>query len=93
MNWLEEFSPKEQKLWQEIMLSHSFGTEEWGAAREMLKLILENDFRQASEDSIRSYISCCADSLGSINPLPDLKDVVSEFYEQYGMDNSIPIKC
>ena len=44
MNWLEEFSPKEQKLWQEIMLSHSFDTEEWGAAREMLKLILENDF-------------------------------------------------
>ena len=92
MDWLEKFPPNEQKLWQDTMLDHSYDYEEWGEARKFLKLLLKKDLRDSSEESIRSYIACCAEASGGVHPLPDLKNVVEEFYGQYGMDNSTPIE-
>ena len=91
MSWLDNISPKESKEWQEVMLAHAFDVEEWGDAREKLLILLQNDQRKADEASLRSYISCCAESIGSVHPLPDLAEVVSEFYQKYGMESSINI--
>jgi hypothetical protein len=52
--------------------SYAFDVEEWRVARENLLKLLQNDQRKADEASIRSYISCCAESIGSVHPLPDL---------------------
>ena len=88
MSWLDNISPQESKEWQEVMLAHAYDLEEWGVAREKLLILLLNDQRKADEVSIRSYISCCAESIGSVHPLPDLSEIVSEFYQKYGMENS-----
>jgi hypothetical protein len=88
MHWLDNISPQESKEWQEVMLGHAFDVEEWRVARENLLKLLKNDLRKADEGSIRSYISCCAESIGSVHPLPDLAEVVSEFYQKYGMESS-----
>jgi hypothetical protein len=88
MSWLDNIAPKESKEWQEVMLGYAFDVEEWGVARNKLLKLLQNDQRKADEASIRSYISCCAESIGSVHPLPDLAEVVSEFYQKYGMESS-----
>ena len=88
MSWLDNISPQESKEWQEVMLTHAYDLEEWGVAREKLLILLLNDQRKADEVSIRSYISCCAESIGSVHPLPELAEVVFEFYQKYGMENS-----
>jgi hypothetical protein len=88
MSWLDIISPKESNEWQEVILAYAFDVEEWGDAREKLLKLLQNDERKADEVSIRSYISCCAESIGSVHPLPDLSEIVSEFYQKYGMENS-----
>ena len=88
MSWLDNISPQESKEWQEVMLAHAYDLEEWGDAREKLLKLLQNDERKADEASLRSYISCCAESIGSVHPLPDLSEIVSEFYQKYGMENS-----
>ena len=88
MSWLDNISSQESKEWQEVMLAHAYDLEEWGDAREKLLKLLQNDQRKADEASLRSYISCCAESIGSVHPLPDLSEIVSEFYQKYGMENS-----
>jgi len=88
MSWLDNISPQESKEWQEVMLAHAFDLEEWGDAREKLLKLLQNNQRKADEASLRSYISCCAESIGSVHPLPDLSEIVSEFYQKYGMESS-----
>jgi hypothetical protein len=88
MSWLDIISPQESKEWQEVMLAYSFDVEEWGDARDKLLKLLQNDQKKADEASIRSYISCCAESIGSVHPLPDVAEVVSEFYQKYGMESS-----
>ena len=88
MSWLDNISPQESKEWQEVMLAHAYDLEEWGDAREKLLKLLQNNQRMADEASIRSYISCCAESIGSVHPLPDLSEIVSEFYQKYGMESS-----
>ena len=88
MSWLDNISPQESKEWQEVMLAHAYDLEEWGVAREKLLILLLNDQRKADEVSIRSYISCCAESIGSVQPLPELAEVVFEFYQKYGMESS-----
>jgi hypothetical protein len=85
---MENIVPEESKEWQEVMLGHAFDVEEWGFARENLIKLLKNDQRKADEASIRSYISCCAESIGSVHPLPDLAEVAFEFYQKYGMESS-----
>ena len=88
MSWLDNISPQESKEWQEVMLAHAYDLEEWGDAREKLLELLQNNQRKADEASLRSYISCCAESIGSVHPLPDLSEIVSEFYQKYGMESS-----
>tara|TARA_B100000035_G_scaffold84342_1_gene70882 strand:+ start:240 stop:521 length:282 start_codon:yes stop_codon:yes gene_type:complete len=88
MSWLENIANEQSKEWQEVMLAHAYDLEEWGEAREKLFKLLENNQKEADEASIRSYISCCAESIGSVHPLPDLSEIVSEFYQKYGMENS-----
>ena len=88
MSWLDNISPQESKEWQEVMLAHAYDLEEWGDAREKLLKLLQNNQRKADAASLRSYISCCAESIGSVHPLPDLSEIVSEFYQKYGMENS-----
>ena len=88
MSWLDNISPQESKEWQEVMLAHAYDLEEWGDAREKLLKLLQNNQRKADEASLRSYISCCAESIGSVHPLPDLSEIVSEFYQKYGMESS-----
>ena len=92
MSWIERIPDDQAKIWQDTMLDHSYDYEEWGEARECLKLLLKNDLRDSGEESIRSYIACCAESVGSVHPLPDLTDIVEEFYGQYGMENSTSIE-
>ena len=92
MTWIEKISADQAKFWQDIMLDHSYDYEEWGEARGCLKLLLKNDLRNSSEESIRSYIACCAEASGGVHPLPELKQVVEEFYGQYGMENSTSIE-
>jgi hypothetical protein len=70
------------------MLQHSFDEEEWFVARDSLICILSSDQKHADENSIRSYISCCAEAVGGSFPLPSLSDSVVEFYNQYGMDSA-----
>ena len=91
MSWLEKISSKEAKIWENIMLEHAFDCEDWGSARKSLLDLLQKDSLNASENSIRSYISCSAESIGSVHPLPELKDVVEEFYQKYGMENTDPL--
>jgi len=88
MSWLDNISPQELKEWQEVMLAHAYDLGEWGDAREKLLKLLQNNQRKADEASLRSYISCCAESIGSVHPLPELAEVVSEFYQKYGMESS-----
>ena len=88
MSWLKNIANEQSKEWQEVMLAHAYDLEEWGDAREKLLKLLQNNQKEADEASIRSYISCCAESIGSVHPLPDLSEIVSEFYQKYGMENS-----
>ena len=88
MSWLENIANKESRKWQEVMLANAYDLEEWGDAREKLLKLLQNDQKKSDEASLRSYISCCAESIGSVHPLPDLAEVVCEFYQKYGMENS-----
>ena len=91
MSWLNNISSEESKEWQDVMLYHSFDLGEWEKARFKILELLHNDRRTADEASIRSYISCCAESIGSVHPLPDLGDIVNEFYQKYGMESSMGI--
>lgn len=88
MIWFDTISPKESKEWQEVMIAYAFDVEDWRDAREKLLKLLQNEQKKADEASIRSYISCCAESISSVHPLPDLSEIVSEFYQKYGMENS-----
>ena len=91
MSWLNNISSEESKEWQEVMLSHSFDLGEWEKARFKILELLHKDRRTADEASIRSYISCCDEYIGSVHPLPDLGDIVNEFYQKYGMESSMGI--
>ena len=88
MNWMEKLDPEDTKAWQELMVDYPYDSDDWNEAREQLLQILKNDQRNASEADMRSYLSCCAETVGSVNPLPDLKDTVNDFYLRYGMENS-----
>ena len=83
-----ELNQIEQKKWGDVMLQHSFDEEDWNKARSSLIKLLLNDRKVADEEAIRSYISCCAESLSGTYPLPHLVDLVSDFYSQYGMESA-----
>ena len=88
MDRKENLSVTEIEKWGDKMLQHSFDEEEWFVARDSLIRILSSDQKHADENSIRSYISCCADAVGGSFPLPSLSDSVVEFYQQYGMESA-----
>jgi hypothetical protein len=50
--------------------------------------LLSSDRKTAKENAIRSYLSCCAESVGATHPLPSLQESVIELYQQYGMDEA-----
>lgn len=86
--WLSEFREDEAEEWGKVMLSHSFDEKEWKNARTRLQELLKEDGKQAEEGSMRSYLSCCAESVAGSHPVPSLQSLVEELYEEYGMENS-----
>ena len=92
MNLNPEISSEDRSKWTEIMLQYSFDESDWFNARKSLLDLLESNNRMASEDALLSYISCCAEAAGCAYLTPLLKDSVNDFYQQYGMDQSVPKK-
>ncbi len=88
MDWKTILNEPEIKKWGEKMLQHSFDEEEWFVARDSLLRILSSEKKNADEQALRSYISCCAEAVGGTFPLPSLSDSVIEFYHQYGMESA-----
>jgi hypothetical protein len=87
-DWLSEISEEEAEAWGEIMLAHAFEEKEWKDGRARLQELLAGDGKRAQESSIRSYLSCCAESVGGTHPLPSLASLVEELYGAYGMENA-----
>ena len=87
-DWLSEMSKEEAYAWGEIMLGHAFEEREWKDGRARLQELLEANGKRADESSLRSYVSCCAESVGGSHPLPSLASLVEELYEAYGMENA-----
>jgi hypothetical protein len=83
-----ELNQIEQKKWGDVMLQHSFDEEDWIKARSSLIKLLLNDRKVADEEAIRSYISCCAEASSGTYPLAYLVDLVTDFYNQYGMESA-----
>ena len=86
--WLSGIREKEAKAWEEVMLAHAFEEREWKDGRDRLQELLKADGKQADEGSLRSYLSCCAESVGGSHPLPSLRSLVEELYGAYGMENA-----
>ena len=86
--WLSKIREKEAKAWEEVMLAHAFEEREWKDGRDRLQELLKADGKQANEGSLRSYLSCCAESVGGSHPLPSLRSLVEELYGAYGMENA-----
>ena len=83
-----ELSSKE---WLAAIDSSSFGPEEWEEAAQFLLEKLHSDKLQASFTEIKEYLSCCAQSVIGSYPLPSLVEIVTEFYELYGLDSAKPL--
>ena len=88
MDWLLKLPPQEQKDWQDMMIHFAFEQDEWGQARSSLFALLQKDNKRADETAIRSYLSCCAESAGNVQPLPPLSSLVQDLYQAYGMDSA-----
>ncbi len=88
MNWLQKMETEERIAWEEMMIDHAFDADEWQAAHAHLLALLAKDRKTASEPDLRSYLSCCAESVGSLHPLPDLRTLVDELYQAYGMESA-----
>lgn len=88
MTWLSDMDVKEARSWEDLMVDYSYDTDEWKVARDRLLFLLSKDSKKSSEAEIRSYLACCAESIGSLHPLPELEEVVADFYLQFGMENS-----
>ena len=87
--WLSEMSKEEEEAWVEIMRVYSFEEKEWKDGRTRLQELLKADDKQADEVSLRSYLSCCAESVGGSHPLlTSLASLVEEFYAAHGMENA-----
>ena len=87
MDWLEQMKPRESEKWERIMAHHPFSQEDWESARKRLVSLLTKEERMVDDSSLLSYLDCCAESVGSVHPLPDFADLVEEFFQKYGMDS------
>jgi hypothetical protein len=83
-----ELSSKE---WLAAIDASSFGPEEWEEAARFLLERLLLDKLQASFTEIREYLSCCAQAAIGSYPLPPFVELVTEFYDQYGLDSAKPL--
>ena len=90
MDSISELSKEEQAKWHEIMLVHSYDFQDWDQARSCLLKLLHHQKQTASESAIRSYISCCAESVSGGHPLPNLSTTLEDFYQKYGMESAGP---
>jgi hypothetical protein len=88
MDWLTTLDKIEAKKWEDVFINYSFDLEEWTVARETLLALIDKDKKIASELHIRSYMTCCAESVSTTHPIPDLVEVINEFYGRFGMDNA-----
>ena len=83
-----KINKEDSRKWGEVILQHSFDEEDWYSARSSLINLLSLDNKSADENAIRSYICCCAEATNGTFPLPPLEELVSEFYNQYGMESA-----
>ena len=88
MDWLQKLDPTEAKAWQELMIDYAYIPEDWEEARAQLFELLQQDQRRTNEEDARAYLSCCAESVGTTYPLPQLSETVTEFYSRFGMESS-----
>jgi hypothetical protein len=87
-NWLSKLREEDINSWGKVMLAHPFEERDWQDARARLLELLKADGKQAEEGPLRSYLSCCAESVGGSHPLPPLRSLVEELYGAYGMENA-----
>jgi hypothetical protein len=88
MEWLEKLDSQEAEAWQELMIDYAYIPEDWEEARTQLFALLQKDQRSTNEEDARAYLSCCAESVGTTYPLPQLSETVIEFYSRFGMESS-----
>jgi hypothetical protein len=50
--------------------------------------LLSEDGKTASEESLRAYLCCCAESASGVHPLPSLVSLANELYQEHGMENA-----
>ena len=86
---MSEMSKEEADAWGGIMREYAFEEREWKDGRARLQELLEADGKRADESSLRSYLSCCAESVGGSHPLlTSLPSLVEELYGAHGMENA-----
>lgn len=88
MDWLQKLDSTEAKAWQDLMIDYAYVPEDWEEARAQLFALLQHDQRSTNEEDARAYLSCCAESVGTTYPLPQLSETVTEFYSRFGMESS-----
>ena len=87
-SWLSEMSSEEAGAWELAMTSHSFGQDEWHTAKNLLLRLLREQGKTASEESLRAYLCCCAESATGVHPLPSLASLANELYQEHGMESA-----
>ena len=86
-SWLSEMSSEESGEWESAIANHSFDQEDWSSARNLLLRLLREDGKTASDELLRSYLCCCAESGSGVHPLPSLASLANELYQEHGMEN------
>jgi len=87
-SWLSEMSSEESGEWESAIANHSFDQEDWSSARNLLLRLLREDGKTASDELLRSYLCCCAESGSGVHPLPSLASLAHELYQEHGMENA-----
>ena len=86
--WLTDMNSQESEEWESAIANHSFDQEDWSSARNLLLRLLREDGKTASEESLRAYLCCCAESATGVHPLPALAALAHELYLEHGMENA-----
>ncbi len=85
---ISELTEVERYEWYETMTHYAFDLKDWEDARTLLISYLFKDRKTAEESEIRSYLTCCAESVSGSTPLPNLSSTLSEFYIKFGMEET-----
>ena len=86
--FISELTEVERYEWYETMTHYAFELKDWEDARTLLISYLFKDRKTAEESEIRSYLTCCAESVSGSTPLPDLSSTLTEFYIKFGMEET-----